>query len=192
MEDANRETIETGMNTREGWIDYLGALYVRYKSDILHLLIPGGQEQEFGLRGGTENVAGIVGFGKACEIAKEDLEQNRQIIDTCRKQLLEGLKQSLDGVKWKLVNAEGKIINLMVEGVEAESLVSALSIQGVCISAGSACRSHEMSPSRALKALGFSDEEARTAVRLSISRMNTAQQMISAAKIIGETAKAMR
>lgn len=159
----------------------VGALYVRDKS-MLDPLICGGSEQEFGLRGGTENVAGIVGFGRACEMAVENIKENREHIWRLRHLFCETLKrQRLGGIHINGSDSGSKVLSLTVDGVDNESLLLMLDANGVCISAGSACQSREVSPSHVLKAIGLTDEQARSTVRVSFSRYNTMNEVEQAA-----------
>lgn len=168
----------------------VGALYVR-NPELLSSLITGGEEQEFGYRGGTENVAGIVGFGKACELTKQNFEQNRNRVMYLKKLFYDVLLHNLteyglgaylhfNGIS---PYHNGKILNLRFEGVDAQTLVLYLDTKGVCVSAGSACRSHESEPSKVLLAIGLTPEEARNSVRFSFSHYLTDEQVFEAAKI---------
>lgn len=173
----------------------VGALYVRDKS-VLEPMIFGGSAQEFGLRGGTENVAGIVGFGKACEILSEDINYNIEYVSWLRSLLHKSLQQNLNnlGIGHILhVNGDvdmdvcsGKTFSVRFDNVDGETLLLMLNSRGVCVSSGSACRSHESEPSYVLTAMGIDDEDARNSIRLSLSRMNTEDEIISAAKTIAD------
>lgn len=171
----------------------VGALYVRDRK-YLNPLILGGNLQEFGLRGGTENVAGIVGFGEACKISQEHLAENPEPVEEKLKQIIIGTLKELGTLDFHL-NGEwnsGKTMSIYFEGVDAETLLLMLDSQGVCVSAGSACRSHENKPSRVLTAMGIDAEKARNSIRLSVSRMNTEEEMVQAAKIIADCVKILR
>lgn len=171
----------------------VGALYVRDKS-LLSPIIHGGDKQEFGLRGGTENVPAIVGFGKACEIATECLRKTdvetssfKQNFYSC---LLESLKsfglEDVVHINGDLIIKHGKILNLRFDKVDGETLLLMLDAKGVCVSAGSACRSQENEPSRVLLAMGIEPEDARNSIRVSFSRMNTEGEIEEAAKIMAD------
>ena len=144
----------------------VGALYVKDKN-MIEPLIYGGISQEFGLRGGTENVAGIVGFGKACEIAEKNREYNRKKILYLRHLFLE----MIDGMEYKLnCDDESKIISLTIPGVDAETFVVAMyASYGIAISSGSACRNNELIANEALIQYGLTVQNARETVRLSLS-----------------------
>ena len=170
----------------------VGALFVKNK-ELLSPLVYGGALQEFGLRGGTENVAGIVGFGKACELATLGREEYLETVSYYRRLFLTRLEYDLknsgfDGIV--SVNGEspydghkGKTLNIRFDGVDAETLVLMLDSFGVCVSAGSACRSHESQPSHVLLAMGLTPDEARDSIRVSFSEFNTESEVEEAARI---------
>ena len=137
----------------------VGAVFIRGK-EIVDPLIYGGSHQEFGLRGGTENVAGIVGFGKACEIAQRDLETNRLKIEEAAMAFLFLLSSELGSnmMTWNGIDdiVGNKTVNLLFNRVDAETLILLLDANGVCASAGSACCSLEHTPSHVLTAMGLS------------------------------------
>lgn len=158
----------------------VGALYVR---DHMYLSpeILGGRYQEFGVRGGTENVAGIVGFGKACEIAELNRRETEIHTTVLKQTLFTELKKALadEGMEDVLsVNGEsfinrGKVINLRFRGIDGETLALMLDGRGFSVSTGSACNGKESTPSHVLRAIGLSEEEARESVRVSFSKYNT-------------------
>ena len=146
----------------------IGALYARDKSKLTPIVY-GGSEQEFGLRGGTENVAGIVGFGRACEISSKSLHEDTVWVSTLKQRFFMALNEALKDtgdegcvhVNGMSILTPGKTINLRMDGVDGETLLLMLDGKGVCVSAGSACRSHEAEPSHVLSAMGLSKDEAR-------------------------------
>lgn len=177
----------------------VGALYVRDKQ-YLSPIINGGLVQEFGLRGGTENVAGIVGFGKACELAGKGIEDYSRTVIYYKKHFCEILKDrladehmendvSINGLPPRY---PGKTLSLTFKNVDAETLVLMMDAKGVCISAGSACTSHESNPSHVLKAIGLSDDEARSTVRISFSEFNTEYEIERAAKLLANCVQTLR
>lgn len=172
-----------------------GALYVKDAS-ILSPLIYGGHDQEFGLRAGTENVAGIVGFGKACEIANAQQNEDRTIVSTLKQQFVTELQSHFDGdivhINGTSLLSPGKTVNLRIDGVDNESLILMLDNMGVCISAGSACQSHESKPSHVLTAMGLTTEEARSSIRVSFSRLNTVDEVMDAAHIMASFIDVLR
>ena len=156
----------------------VGALYAK-DLDSLHPLIGGGVNQEFGIRGGTENVAGIVGFGQACEIAMKNREENKSKILLLRNLFLE----HIDGINYKLnCSDQSKILSIQLPGIDAETFVLVMSSLGVAISAGSACRNLEAEANGALIAYGLTETEARNTIRISFMETLTENDIINAAE----------
>ena len=172
----------------------VGALYVK-NAAILGPLIYGGKDQEYGLRGGTENVAGIVGFGKACELAGGRLQEDRTYVSSLKQKFMIELTSALEGAGFSdmahinggSILTPGKTVNLRLDGVDSETLILMLDSLGVCISAGSACQSRNIEPSHVLTAMGLMLEEARSSIRVSFSRMNTEEEVIEAARLIAKS-----
>lgn len=177
----------------------VGALYVRDKN--FAPLISGGAEQEFGLRGGTENVAGIVGFGRACEETVRNLRGDTIHVSTMKQRFYMSLLKELEGLN---INRDaihinglspitpGKVLNIRIDGVDGETLLLMLDGNGVCASAGSACRSHEAEPSHVLTAMGLTPDEARSSVRVSFSKYNTAEEVDKAAGIFAHCISSLK
>lgn len=167
-----------------------GALYVR-NPKLLSPLITGGEEQEFGYRGGTENVAGMVGFGKACELMQQNFNKAQERITYLKKLFFNALLHNLKDYGLDMCMSfngispyhSGKILNLRFKNIDAQTLVLYLDTKGVCVSAGSACRSRESKPSNVLLAIGLTPDEARSSVRFSFSHYLTDEQVFEAAKI---------
>lgn len=173
----------------------VGALYVKDTS-LLSPLICGGHDQEFGLRGGTENVAGIVGFGKACELSSAQLTEDRTTVSMLKQRFVTELQGHLGDdavhINGTSLLAPGKTINLRLDGVDNESLILMLDNMDICVSAGSACQSHESKPSHVLTAMGLTTEEARSSIRVSFSRMNTVDEVVNAAHIMASFIDVLR
>lgn len=171
----------------------VGALYARYKCG-LSPIITGGHEQEFGFRGGTENVPGIVGFGKACEMAYDNLAKTQALYNTLKDSFITVLMSRL-GEDSVAVNGDnpgiGKTISVWIKGVDAQSLILMLS-DLVCLSAGSACTSHSSNPSHVLKAMGFPDDRCGETIRVSFSDMNSIDDVVRAASLIANAVTLIR
>ncbi len=169
----------------------VGALFARDRN-VLNPLIFGGSKQEFGLRGGTENVAGVVGFGKACELALKGRADYAKTVAWYKEKFVKKLMENLEEYDMSnivSVNGEndlhnGRILNLRFEDVDGETLLLMLDAYGVCVSAGSACTSHESQPSHVLIAIGLTPYEARSSIRISFSEFNTMQEIEEAVKIM--------
>lgn len=176
----------------------IGAIYIKDKT-LARSLIYGGANQEFGLRGGTENVAGIVGLGKACDLICSDFGTQRVTVSLLKRlfygNMISYLKEvnleDMIHVNGASVGDVGKTLNLRVENIDSETLLLMLDAKGVCISAGSACHSHKSEPSRVLTAMGLSDDEARDSVRISFSSTNTPAEVEEAAAIFSSCIEAL-
>lgn len=154
----------------------VGALYVRDGVDVEPIAFGGGQER--GLRSGTQDVAGIVGFGEAARLAKEELEERRRHEQELRDALISGATAipgvSLNGhPERRLTNN----VHLTVEGVEAEGLVLFCDAQGYAIGSGSACASGGHKASPVLLAMGQGEREAFSAVRITVGKENTQEEI---------------
>ena len=146
----------------------VGALYIRNGVEI-DPIICGGEDQERGLRGGTENVPGIVGFGKAIEISIANQVVNNKKLRDIRERFVAKLTEKIpyfkvNGHQYQKSNA---ILNVSFYGVEGESILMLLDLAGIYVATSSACTSKSMLPSHVLKAMGISDEIAQSSVRFS-------------------------
>ena len=162
----------------------IGALYIRGGTRLRQLLY-GGHHQR-GFRPGTENVAGIVGFGKAAELARESLSEDALRISGLRDGLQKGL---LDRVPHSRVNAGAaprtpNTTNLVFPGVEGEALLIALDLKGLACSTGAACSSGAVEPSHVLTAIGLPPEEARASLRFSLGRHTTQSDIDFALSVV--------
>ena len=167
----------------------VGALYAKNKK-ILTPQIVGGASQEFGYRAGTENVAGIVGFGAACEIASEkmqDMSREYQLKwDFWSKLTDEAKKYNVENIihiNAIPVDNRSKTLSIRFDGIDSETLLLLLDAYGICVSAGSACKSNEAKPSKVLTDM-MSEEDARSTIRVSFSTMNTKEEVEDAASIL--------
>lgn len=172
----------------------VGALFVKDK-DMLEPLICGSESQEYGLRGGTENVASIVGFGEACRLLRENFKPYSNHMAEIKQECYAELKRQM-GDEFRLngpsVMASGKILSLTFPNVDAQTLLLMLDTKGICVSAGSACSAHSMKPSHVLKAMGMTDDEANSTIRVSFSRFNELQDAVTAAKMVAECVCVLR
>jgi cysteine desulfurase len=155
----------------------VGALYVRKGTRFRPLFYGGHHERD--RRAGTENVPGIVGLGKAAELALADLDQESNRLRRLRDRLETGI---LREVPFSHVNGDEKrrlpgTTNMRFEFVDGEALVIAMDLAGVCCSTGSACSSGSLEPSHVLAASGLTREEARSSVRFSLGRYNSEEDI---------------
>ena len=171
----------------------IGALYISSKFSKANLVsqITGGGH-EMGLRSGTLNVPGIVGLGKAAEIALDEIAKDSQSLTTLRDILEEGIL-SLEGAK---LNGDKDlrlphVSNISFEGVEGKALLIAVNKE-LAVSSGSACSSITTRPSHVLKAMGLEDELARSTIRFGLGRSTTRDQVEFAIAYVKETVGRLR
>lgn len=155
----------------------IGALYVR-KGVKFDKLIRGGH-QERNKRAGTENVAGIVGLGKAIELAYEELEEHNRKIKELRDYYVEEVKERIPYIK---INGDMEKrlpgnSNISFRFIEGESLLLNLDLKGICASSGSACTSGSLDPSHVLLSIGLPHEIAHGSLRISIGKYNTKEEV---------------
>ncbi|RJQ39323.1 MAG: cysteine desulfurase NifS [Dehalococcoidia bacterium] len=151
----------------------VGALYIRKGTRLLPFAHGG--EQERNLRAGTHNVPGIVGLGKAAEIAQKSLPAEMARITALRDCLTRGI---LDGIKNTYINGHPQSrlpgnVNISIDFVEGESVLLNLDLEGICASTGSACSSASLEPSHVLLAMGIAPEKAHCSIRFSLGAQNT-------------------
>jgi cysteine desulfurase len=151
------------------------ALILDKRVDIQPLLHGGGQER--GLRSGTENVAAIVGFGLACELASQQLADYQDHTLSLRTQLEKGLASMNASIFGAQSTRLSNTSFFAMDGIEGETLVVALDRKGYAVASGSACSSDSTEPSAVLLAMGVQEELARGAVRVSLGSQNSAQQV---------------
>ena len=155
----------------------IGALYIR-KGVKIHSLIHGGA-QERRRRAGTENLPGIVGFGKAASLAAENLEVHIEHVKTLRDKLMKGIAEKFDYVHLN-GHPEYRLpgnVNFSFEFIEGESLLLSLDMLGIAASSGSACTSGSLDPSHVLMALGLTHEIAHGSLRLTIGDSTTEEDI---------------
>jgi len=175
----------------------IGALYVRRRRPRVRIepIIEGGG-QESGLRSGTLNVPGIVGFARAVELCLDEMPDEPARIRRLRDRLWAGLEESAGGLSlngpaldppdWRLPGN----LNVSLANVDGEALL--LSMKDLAVSTGSACTSANPEPSHVLQALGLSGDAVRSSVRFGLGRFNTEEEVDFAVQLIGETARRLR
>lgn len=150
-----------------------GLLYVRKGTKIMPILYGGHQER--GLRPGTENVPGIVGFGRAAELMEAERESEASRLAAMRDRLWEGIKAKTPHVRLHghMTRRLPGTMNIGFDFVEGESLILSLDEHEICVASGSACTSDVLEPSHVLSAMGIPPEGAHGALRISLGRENT-------------------
>lgn len=155
----------------------IGALYIRKGIRILPFMTGGAQESN--RRAGTENIPGIVGFGKAAELAKNEQKEQYEKLITLRDILIKGIMETIPHTR---LNGHPTLrlphnINISFEFIEGESLLLNLDMKGICASSGSACTSGSLDPSHVLLAIGLPHEIAHGSLRLTLGRDNSQQDV---------------
>ncbi len=171
----------------------IGALYVRRKNPRVKLtgLIDGGG-QERGMRSGTLNVPGIVGLGKALEIAIEEMPSEMKRLTYLRNKLKDGIMSQLEDcyINGSMESRLPGNLNISYAYVEGEGLL--MGLKGLAVSSGSACTSASLEPSHVLKALGVGDELAHSSIRYGLGRFNTEEEVDYAIQITVEAVNRLR
>ncbi|NDI33968.1 cysteine desulfurase family protein [Chengkuizengella sediminis] len=172
----------------------IGLLYVNKKVHILPNIYGGNQERK--RRGGTENLAAIVGFSKAIELSVHNVNKNQKILNDLRSLLIEELSKEL-GHEGFVINGHPikrlpHILNVSFQQMNKETLLMNFDIEGVAASSGSACTSGSIKDSHVLDAMDISPELKKGAIRFSLGINNTKKEMITAAKKIGTIVNRLR
>ncbi len=168
----------------------IGALILR-NLKLLPAITGGGQEHQ--LRAGTENLAGILGLAEAVQILKEEQETITQKLLQLRDTLEKGLFSLVPDIQ---INGEGPRIsntsNIAFSGVDGETLLMLLDMEGISVSHGSACSSGSLEPSRVLLNMGLDRKRARSSIRITLSRLNNLEEIEIAVTKIVECVKRLR
>jgi cysteine desulfurase len=170
----------------------VGALYVNHKARFQPLIVGG--PQEGGRRAGTDNVASIVGLGKAAEIALETLEEENSSVRALCNRFEKTLLAELEDV---LVNGDPtarlpNTSNLAFSGVDAQAILLKLDQEGICCSLGSSCTTGSVQPSHVLRAMHFPDERARSSLRFSFGRFNTEAEVDKVLEVLPRIVRKLR
>jgi cysteine desulfurase len=204
--DASQAVGKIPVNVKDDGIDMLclsahkiygpkgsGALYVRRRDPRVRLTpLQYGGGHEKGMRSGTLNVPGIVGLGKACELALKEMHQESTRLKELRDELLQGLL-SIDGTSLNgdIKNLLPQTCNLAFEGIDSQVMISHLN-KHLAISSGSACTSASIEPSHVLRALGIGDELAGSSVRFSLGRFTTKEDITKSLGMIRDVVTKLR
>jgi cysteine desulfurase len=171
----------------------IGALYVRATKPRVKITgqIDGGGHER-GMRSGTLNVPGIVGLGKACELAKKEISTEGERLTALRERLKTGIFEQLDDVR---INGDAVMrlpgnLNLSFAYVDGESLM--MGLKEIAVSSGSACTSASLEPSYVLKAIGLEDSLAHASIRFGLGRFNTADEIEYTVQRVGEEVRRLR
>ena len=170
----------------------IGALYVKNGIKFRKLIAGGHQEKD--KRAGTENVAGIVGMGKAIEIATNNIEKHNEIIQRLRDYYISEIRENIPNIK---INGdlEKRLpgnANISFESIKGDSLIFNLDLKGICASSGSACTSGSIDPSHVLKAINVPEKFLDNSLRISIGKYNTKEEVDYLIKNLTEIVNRLR
>ena len=155
----------------------VGALYIRKGTKLIPFLHGGEQERK--RRASTENIPGIVGLGRAAELARQEMGDEAERLTYLRDRLIRGLLEGIDHTRLnghptrRLPNN----VNISVDFVEGESMLLNLDLEGICVSTGSACSSSNLEPSHVLLAMGLSHEQAHGSLRFTLGKWTTEEEI---------------
>lgn len=168
-----------------------GFLYKRKGVKIEPLIHGGGHE--FGLRSGTENVSGIVGLGKACEIAKKEMKKEMQKLTKMRDKMIKSLLKVKDSrLNGHPTKRLPNNVNITFKFIEGEALVLQLDMHGIAASTGSACSTKSLKPSHVLTSIGLKIEEAHGSLRLTLGRYSTMNEVNYVIKTVPKVVNKLR
>lgn len=170
----------------------MGVLYKKKKTKIDPMIFGGGHEH--GLRAGTENVPGIVGIGKAAELALEEMAAEEKKLRPIRDKIQKGIIETIPEI---LINGdtENKLyntLNVSLRYIEGESILAMLDGEGIALSSGSACSSKSLDPSHVLLAIGLKHEDAHGSLRISLGKFNTEEDADKLLEVLPKIAERLR
>jgi cysteine desulfurase len=170
----------------------VGALYVRKGTRFYPYIIGG--HQEHGRRAGTENVASIIGLGKACELAKEHLHKEAGYLSSLRDKLEKALLDLCPDsqINGDIINRLPNTTNMSFRYIEGEAILLRLDEYGICASSGSACTSGSLEPSHVLRAMGIPYTAIHGSIRFSLSRFNTEEEVDKVIEVMPSIIRELR
>jgi len=170
----------------------VGALYIR-KGTKLASFMHGG-EQERRRRASTENVPGIVGFGKAVELAQQEMNKEAERLTSLRDRLIKGILERIDHTRLNghPIKRLPNNVNVSIDFVEGESMCLNLDLEGICVSTGSACSSPSLEPSHVLLAIGLPHEQAHGSLRLTVGKWTTDEDIERVLEVLPRIAAKLR
>jgi len=191
VEEENIDLLSVSSNDMYG-PKGVGALYIKKGTRIQPVIQGGGQER--GLRSGTENVPGIVGMGKAAELAQGEMEAEGRRLNKLRDKLIKGV---LDTIESSYLNGHStrrlpNNANLRFSYIEGESLILGLDILGIQVSSGSACTSKTLEPSHVLLAIGLAHEEAHGSLVFTMGKQNSEEDVDYVLEVLPGVVKRLR
>ncbi|MFW6210594.1 MAG: cysteine desulfurase NifS [bacterium] len=171
-----------------------GILYVK-KGTALVKQLHGGHH-EFNKRAGTENIPGIAGAAKACEIAAEEMKsgKSKKEIKRLRDRLEKGISEKIPEIKINgdTENRVDNTLNVSIKYIEGEGMLMHMDMEGICVSSGSACTSGSLDPSHVLLGMGMSHEDSHGSIRFSLSKYNTDEDVEKVLEVLPAAAERLR
>jgi len=170
----------------------VGALYIRKGTRLEPLIYRGGQE--YGMRSGTENLPGIVGMGKAAELAKSEMETESRRLSMLRDRLIKGLLEKIPhaSLNGNPVKRLPNNVAVRFSYIEGESMLLNLEMAGVAASSGSACTAKTLEPSHVLRAIGLKHEEAHGSLLFTLGRQNSEDDVDYVVGLLPDIVKRLR
>ena len=170
----------------------VGALYISNNIQIDPIIYGGNQERH--KRGGTTNTAGIVGFARAAEVAHRDMKTNNHKLRALSEYFITKLNENIENI---IINANVRqklahIVSVGFVGVDGESLLTKLDMNGIAVSTGSACSSNSLAVSHVMQAIGLSNDTAKSTVRFSFGKNNSYEEIDKAVAIITRSVEQLR
>ena len=162
----------------------VGALYIRKGTKLIPFMHGGGQEK--GRRASTQNVPGIIGFGKAVELARQETDEEAGWVSYLRDRLISGLLERIDHIRLNghPIQRLPNNVNVSIDYIEGESMLINLDLEGICASTGSACSSASLEPSHVLLAMGLSHELAHGSLRLTLGKWTTEEDIVRVQEVL--------
>lgn len=167
-----------------------GLIYINKRISLPSFM--DGGKQELGKRAGTENIAGIVGLAKALQLSMEKLHEKNEKLSGYRKFLIERISDIPDCTLNSGEHSVSNILNFSFKNIESEALILQLDLKGIAVSGGSACASGALNPSHVLTAVGLSQEQAKGAIRISMSDYTTMEELKEFTEILPEIVAKLR
>lgn len=170
----------------------VGALYISNSVKIEPIIYGGNQERH--KRGGTTNTAGIVGFAKAAEVAHRDMKTNNHKLRALSEYFISKLTENVENI---IINANvhqklAHIVSVCFIGVDGESLLTKLDMNGIAVSTGSACSSNSLTVSHVMQAIGLTNDNAKSTIRFSFGKNNSFEEIDKAISIIAKSVEQLR
>ena len=170
----------------------VGALYIRKGTRLTPIMHGGAQEKQ--RRAGTENVPGIVGFGKAAELAQQEISEEAERLTRLRDQFIEGILKRIENthLNGHSVKRLPNNVNVTIDFIEGESICLNLDLESICASTGSACSSSNLEPSHVLLAMGMAPEQAHSSMRFTMGKWTVEEDVLRVLEVLPKIVTKLR